>query len=207
MNKFNFQWLLARCIPIFLVLAFASCASLSPREATLRRLEQTHIDEVRFQRADIDDAISFLVQAYRERDTEFTKGVGIIFMDPEGVSEPVPDKSGADPFGFGAPASPPTPSKHSTPPITLELRNVTLKEVLDAVCDVAGVEWRIDENGILLLEPLSSASLTSHARDLRLEVKEFDHHIDWRVGERRMFELTLQVLDVYDEGDAELKMI
>ncbi len=31
-------------------------------------------------------------------------------------------------------------------------RNATLKEVLDAICDLAGLRWRIHKNGSILIE-------------------------------------------------------
>lgn len=132
-----------------LVSVFASCATLSPRKVTLARMQEIRISEIRFREADITDVLSFLVQASREAETEGI-GVGIVFMDPDpkasiSATGPIPD-----PFGFGTPEE--SESEVNPPRITMSLRNVTLLEALEAVCDLADLQWQIHKNGSLLIE-------------------------------------------------------
>lgn len=122
-----------------------------------QKLNNIIIDEIRFKQANISDVISFLVQASREEDPDGI-GVNIIFMDPElsggasgGGSSAQPAPAADDPFGFGAPAgggatSGAATSVSSIPPITLELRNVSLLDALKTVTEIAGLYYRIERN-------------------------------------------------------------
>jgi len=127
-----------------------------------RKLDEIVIDEIRFQRANITDVISYLVQSSREQDPEGI-GVNIIFMDPELGSGGTTGGGGggapaaaepADPFGFGAPAggggTEEAPAQNPIPPITLELRNVTLLNALKTVTDIAGLYYRIERNMVII---------------------------------------------------------
>ncbi|WFB37623.1 hypothetical protein P3T73_07600 [Kiritimatiellota bacterium B12222] len=122
------------------------------------KLNNIVIEEIRFQRADISDVIQFLVQASREQDPDGI-GVNIIFMDPEMGAGAAPANAGsgaapaADPFGFGAPAgnlAAPVAAQSSIPPITLELRNVTLLDALKTVTDISGLYYRIERNMVII---------------------------------------------------------
>ena len=142
----------SKCIISLFVFVFASCATPSPRQATLERMLETRLPEIRFRDAEISDVISFLVQASREAETERI-GVGIVFMDPNPKQSTSSTGPVADPFGYG----PLEESKSKTNPpnrprITMSLRNVTLLEALEAVCDSVDLRWEIDKNGILLVE-------------------------------------------------------
>jgi general secretion pathway protein D len=126
-----------------------------------QKLSEIVIDEIRFQRANISDVISFLVQASREQDPEGT-GVNIIFMDPELGGSGAGDGAGAisapaaaDPFGFGTPTtggglSGGASTASPIPPITLELRKVTLLDALRTVTEIAGLYYRIDRNLVII---------------------------------------------------------
>ncbi len=136
------------------------------RESALeQKLNSIVIDEIRFQRANISDVISFLVQASREQDPDGS-GVNIIFMDPElseggggtGGIDRAPSPADADPFGFGA--SPAAGGRAgdrdrdsamaSIPPITLELRRVTLLDALKTVTDISGLYYRVERNMVII---------------------------------------------------------
>jgi general secretion pathway protein D len=119
-----------------------------------KKLSQIMIREIRFQRADISDVIDYLVQASRESDPDGI-GVNIIYMDPNqgggGAAAPAAPAAGS-PFDFGAPPAP-APAMGGTsaiPPITLELRNVTLLDALKFVTDLSGLYYRVERNVVLI---------------------------------------------------------
>ncbi len=127
------------------------------------RMANIRIPEIRFQGAHISDVISFLVQASREADE---LGVNIIFMDPEltvrnGAPAPAPEapRRGAapDPFAdFMSPAPPArgapgtAPRGGAIPPISLEVRDVTLLDALDLVTEIAGLYYKIERNVVII---------------------------------------------------------
>lgn len=122
------------------------------------KLNDIIIDEIRFQRANISDVISFLVQASREQDPDGI-GVNIIFMDPElsagGAGGTIPAAAPvSDPFGFGAPAGAAAPaaggSASSIPPVTLELRRVSLLDALKTVTNISNLYYRVERNMVII---------------------------------------------------------
>jgi len=140
----------------------ASSEAIIVEQSTLEaKLSSIVIDEIRFKSANISDVISFLVQASREEDEEGI-GVNIIFMDPELSSGGSGGARGApaapavdDPFGFGAPAGGAaggltSAAAGSIPPITLELRKVTLLDALKTVTQISGLYYRIERNMVII---------------------------------------------------------
>lgn len=122
------------------------------------KLNNITIDEIRFERADISDVIAFLVRASREEDPEGI-GVNIIFMDPNlgggGTGGEAAPAAEPDPFGFGggAPAGGGDGGGGGAgriPPITLELRDVTLLNALKTVTDIANLYYRIERNMVII---------------------------------------------------------
>ena len=125
-----------------------------------RKLSEIVIDELRFERANISDVIATLVQASREVDPEGT-GVNIIFMDPDlneagggGGTATATPAAAADPFGFAAPAAGGGGggggAAGAIPPITLQLRDVTLLNALRTVTEIAGLYYRVDRNIVII---------------------------------------------------------
>ncbi|MCC5847740.1 MAG: hypothetical protein JJU29_06550 [Verrucomicrobia bacterium] len=127
------------------------------------RMANIRIPEIRFQGAHISDVISFLVQASREADE---LGVNIIFMDPEltarngaptAAAPAAPRGGGGDPFAdFMTPAAPArgaaaAPTRAGPiPPISLEVRDVTLLDALQLVTEIAGLYYRIERNVVII---------------------------------------------------------
>lgn len=139
----------------FLVsLLLVGCATPA-QKATYQYIDETTIDEIRFDRAHISDVIDFLVQAIRAGQeplppVKHTPNI-VFFADPS-TDGPADD----DIFGenVGAiPPHPPTPEE-ARATITMTLKNVTHREVLDRVCQEAKVSWRVDPEGLIVVESL-----------------------------------------------------
>lgn len=118
------------------------------------RLAQIMIPEIRFQRANITDVISFLVAASREQDRDGI-GVNIIYMDPDladGGDAPAPAPAGGDfGFGFGAPTpAPAAPRQQGIRPINLEVRNISLLDALKLVTEQANLYYRVERNIVII---------------------------------------------------------
>ena len=127
------------------------------------RMAAIRIPEIRFQGAHISDVISFLVQASREADPDGI-GVNIIFMDPDLINGGGGDRpaaapaqpAAADPFAaFMAP----TPAAGGggaprgggrIPPISLEVRDVSLLDALQLVTEIANLYYRIERNIVVI---------------------------------------------------------
>ena len=127
------------------------------------RMAAIRIPEIRFSGAHISDVISFLVQASREADPDGI-GVNIIFMDPDlvnGGGDAAPaaapqQPAAADPFAaFMAPA--PAAGGGAAPrgggripPISLEVRDVSLLDALQLVTEIANLYYRIERNIVVI---------------------------------------------------------
>jgi len=144
---------------------------------TEKKLNAIVLPEVKFDGARIDSVISFLVEESRRLDPD-GKGVNIVLRLAEGgpgaaaptpfpgaapTAPPVPDLPpipGADPAFAPPPVAPaaqptvPAGPSSAYPPITLNLRDIPLYDVLKLVTDLAGLRFRIDRRSVVIV-PLS----------------------------------------------------
>lgn len=150
----NFRTLnLKSTVTIWILLFVAlsvGCVS-SQKRATYRRLDEVVIDEVRFDEASLEDILAVLIQTSREP-TKDRMPYGIVYME-EDLSEPYKnqDHEDLDPFGFPKSVTAPGEEKAS---LTLMMRDVTLREALDVVCESVGLSWRINRQGVLLFKEM-----------------------------------------------------
>lgn len=111
--------------------AFPSQAN-DPNRMTLRMMEELRIPEIRFEQAEVQDALHFLVQASR-------------LSCPDGI--------GLNLAYFAPESNQPAPRK-----ITLELRNISLGDALRLVVNQSGMVYRL-ERGVVRVEPHTSQRL------------------------------------------------
>lgn len=110
-----------------------------------KRLADMQIAELRFERASLEDAITFLTRQTREIDPE---GVGVNFViakAPESAAPPANER-GADSFGFGSS----NPGKHKGGHVTLNLRSVSALQVLTSIMDTTGYSYKTTGNVVTI---------------------------------------------------------
>jgi len=138
------------------------------REKIIEKMKQIRIPEVDFRQANIRDVIDFLHSQSVENDTtegEGRKGVNLILKlgdSATGGGTAAPGGS-LDPFAatgdvFGAPAGPAGgAAAGSDSLVTFSALDITLKEALDIVVDIAHLKYRIRES-VVMIVPFDEAS-------------------------------------------------
>ncbi len=128
-------------------------------------LRHSILPAVEFREANVADVVRFLVEASIAADPA-KEGANLVFKERrlEGgleASEPGLGKrleNPGDEWGFGADGGQPFPPPgDSVPTITLNLRRVSLYDTLETIAEVAGLEWRIADSGVVIVEPPKSA--------------------------------------------------
>ncbi len=140
--------------------------SQTKRDQAEELLRHIILPAVEFRQANVADVVRFLVEASIAADPA-KEGVNLVYKDRrlEGGLEaraPAPGKrleSPVDEWGFGDDGGEPfPPSGDSVPTITLNLRRVSLYDALETIAEVAGLEWRITEGGLVFVESPKSAA-------------------------------------------------
>lgn len=121
------------------------------RMAILEKMENIRIPEVDFRQANIRDVVNFLFQQSAEFDPEpdpdRRRGVNIILNLDADQAGPAPTAP-ADPF---APAAAAATGAASETLVTFSARDITLKEALDIVVDIAGLKYLIRGNVVMVM--------------------------------------------------------
>lgn len=140
--------------------------SQTKRDQAEELLRHIILPAVEFREANVADVVRFLVEASIAADPA-KEGANLVYKDRrlEGgpaASGPAPGKRLEDQvgeWGFGADGGQPFPAPgESVPTITLNLRRVSLYDTLETIAEVAGLEWRIAESGVVIVEPPKSAA-------------------------------------------------
>lgn len=122
---------------LFGILISVGCRTTAQKEMD-ERLDTTFVDEIDFRQAPITEVIASLVDFSRQPDPDMTvlerKALypNIMFLEPE--------REGEDPIvehSLGCPS----------PLITVRLRQMNLREVLDTVCELQGLSYEVGRNG------------------------------------------------------------
>lgn len=123
-------------------------------------LRSSIIPAVEFRQANVADVIRFLVEASIAADPA-KEGANLVYKDRrlEGGLETRAPASGErlesqeDEWGFGEDwGRPISPPGDSVPTVTLNLRRVSLYDALETIAEVAGLDWRITESGVVFVE-------------------------------------------------------
>ncbi len=118
----------------------------SHREQVLDRMSRIRIPEVDFRGANIYDVVEFLRQASVEYD-EKGQGVNLVLNigleDNEPLLDPFAASDEDDAFGKAA--------AESVSLVTFSALDITLKEALDIVVDVAGLKYRVQGSVIMIV--------------------------------------------------------
>ena len=135
--------------------------SQTARDKTVDRLKRIMIPAVEFREAKIKDVLQFLMEASIAADSE-KEGVNVVFKErrlEEGVEfrSPSPEErlegqlASDGQWGDFGEFSPPLQSEGAGI-LTLNLRRVSLYDVIETITELAGLKWRISEGGIVMME-------------------------------------------------------
>ncbi len=138
------------------LLVLAGAGTAAGQDAIRERLATIVIPEIRFEGAHIRDVIDFLVQASRDADPE-GRGVNIVYIEsrrpaaqPERPARRERDDFW-DPFAEPEREAPPEArAPERAPVVTVELRDVTVREVLDVVSELTGIPYRLHGNVVMI---------------------------------------------------------
>lgn len=135
---------------------------VNPRSTALQeKMQNIIIPKVEFRQAQIADVVSYLVDASINADPS-GEGINIILNLGDGgatmaaTSAPAAaDDDGwggfGDDDGFGAPAASSFGgSSSSVPPITLNLRNVTMTDAVRFITEVARLKYRVEDTAVII---------------------------------------------------------
>jgi general secretion pathway protein D len=158
--------------------------SLKDKADTEKKLNSIILPEVKFDGARIDSVVNFLVEESRRLDPE-KKGVNIVLRlgnEPAGAAPapapaapvtpaapdllpPIPGSEPPAATPAPGPAAPSAPATGSAafPPITLNLRDIPLFDVLKLVTDLASLKFRIERRSVVIV-PASAAPETVISR-------------------------------------------
>lgn len=149
-------------------------SAMRDKAGTEQKLNKIILPEVKFDGARIDSVVAFLVEESRRLDPD-KRGINIVLKlsdssggghTPEAAPIPaapaapeLPAIPGSAEIPSATPAAPtaaPAPAASSGyPPITLNLRDIPLYDVLKLVTDLAGLKFRIDRKSVVIV-PLSA---------------------------------------------------
>lgn len=135
---------------------------VNPRSTALQeKMQSIIIPKVEFRQAQIADVVSYLVDASINADPS-GEGINIILNLGDGgaamASTPAPAAAADDEWGgfgdddgFGAPAASSFGGgSSSVPPITLNLRNVTMTDAVRFITEVARLKYRVEETAVII---------------------------------------------------------
>ncbi len=140
------------------------------RTKILEKMNQIRIPEVDFRQANIRDVVDFLhsqsVEFDPSKNPDERKGVNIILkldQDSAGADEPAAPLDpfaapSADPFGGGGGAG----GAAGEILVTFSALDITLKEALDIVVDVAGLKYRIRGSVVMILPENAAEGKIEH---------------------------------------------
>lgn len=114
-------------VSALLFLTLSLPISVFANRGPLDTLSRIVVPEIRFDSARVEDVVTMLVRTSREQDP---RGIGVNMI----LVTSSTDHADAPPL----------------PTITLELREVTLLQVLDLVTERAGLRYRVDRNIVMI---------------------------------------------------------
>jgi len=132
-------------IGIILILAFTGCKTpidsfketATPGQCTLRKLKAIVIDEVEFRQANLYDVLEFIQKRAGECEPTGKDG-RLIGLGLCPTNPPAEVKVNVDPFSVSG-------QKVNDAGITFLARYISLYDLVDSVCRIAGYEWSIDD--------------------------------------------------------------
>ncbi len=142
-----------------MVLSLSGCRTAAQKEME-RALDTTVLEEIHFRGAPIPEVIASLVDFTKELDSGKSvlelkaENPNIMFLDS-------PEKDGMREVEFIIGCS--------IPEITLYLRDVSLRDVLVVVCEIADLSFRIDREGEIVIDKLRVKDPVQGLRNLRIE--------------------------------------
>jgi general secretion pathway protein D len=126
-------------------------------QAVLEKMRDIVIPKLEFRQANIADVVNYLVEASIAADPA-GEGVNIILNLGDGgavPSAPAPAPAADDGWGdfdgddFAAPA-PAAGGSSGVPPITLNLRNVSMSDAINFITEVARLKYRVENTAVII---------------------------------------------------------
>ena len=132
-------------IGIILILAFTGCKTpidtyketATPGQCTLRKLKAIVIDEVELRQANLNDVLELIQKRAGECEPAGKDG-RLIVLGHCPTNPPAEVKVNVDPFSVSG-------QKTNDAGITFSARSISLHDLVDSVCRIAGYEWSIDD--------------------------------------------------------------
>ena len=126
------------------------------RQRTIKQLKAMVIDEIEFRQANPSDVFDFLQKRSRDPDPIQTKEIPNIGLGEPPTSNCPPRQVSGDPFSADS-----DKMETNSTDITFSARYISLYELYDKLCRLAGVEWSVDGNGSVILKK-KEADRSSH---------------------------------------------
>ncbi len=127
--------------------------SQTKKDQTEARLKRIIIPALEFRNANVGDVVQFLMEASLAADPE-NRGVNIVLSSLENAPSAATSPQ-MDEWGFGGEGWGDMPSMGDSAPhesITLSLRRVSQYDAISIIAEVAHLDWRIDESGIVMIK-------------------------------------------------------
>ena len=126
-----------------------------------KKMRELIIEDLSFQDAPINEVFKVIQEMSRELDTQDKIGINFLLLVNQGgpsaapaapaAADPFAPAGGADLFGpAGTDAAATAAPAGSVPPITISLRQVSIKDALKLVCDIANLYYQIDGNVVMI---------------------------------------------------------
>jgi len=120
--------------------------SNTKKDRTEARLKSIIIPNVEFRQANVKDVLNFLVEVSIAEDPE-GEGTSIVLSQISGAPLPTQSKPSVD-GGWGFEAA-----EWGEPGgVTLNLRRVSIYDTISIIAETAGLEWRVDESGVVIVK-------------------------------------------------------
>lgn len=134
--------------------AYISKDTAASGQCTLHKLRAIVIDEVEFRQANLHDVLEFIQKRVKECEPPHKDGQLIVL----GLCPPNPPPEvqvNGDPFSVG--------QKVNNAEITFSARHISLYDLTDSVCRLAGYEWSIDKKGTIMFREKGNIKLGNPA--------------------------------------------
>ncbi|MEI6515389.1 MAG: hypothetical protein WCO77_05375 [bacterium] len=131
------------------------------RQRIENKMKSIVIDEIEFRQANMHDVVDFLNKRSRDcdksSDDDTKKGVNIILnLGESRAAAPAAGAAGDSANAFDAPEAAPTGAAAGAagvPEVTFSARYITLHNALKIITSVAGLEWHIDGDVVMIVPP------------------------------------------------------
>ena len=139
---------------VLAALVLSATAGDRDKQKTEDLLDRTLVPQLEFRNAQLDDVLEFLVASVRARHAEDFNVVNLAGAPAARNPKPVAAAPEQIFFGNGddffRPAPQPAAKAQEVPRITINVRNMSLRDALDFITEMAGLEYHIKKNVVVI---------------------------------------------------------